>query len=326
MWGAIMNRRIFLQGATAAAVMPDLAMAQQSYPQKPIQFIVPFPAGGGTDVLARVLADGLREALNGSVVVDNRAGAGGNIGMTALARAEPDGYTLGFAGASTHGINPSLYARMPFDAVRDFTPVGLFSELPLVLVVAKDFPATNFVTFLKLAREEAINYASAGNGTTSHLSAVLMNISGGTKLEHIPYRGEAPAITDILAGTVPMMFLTATTALPNIESGAMRALAVTGQQRMPALPDVPTVMESGIPTFEVRSWNALMGPPRLPGPIVDLLNTALNRAVQSEKVQSRLRQFNVQPLGGTPQELSNTIARDIAKWADVIRTANVKID
>ncbi|MDB5416282.1 MAG: LacI family transcriptional regulator [Rubritepida sp.] len=316
-------RRAILALGGAMLAAPALA---QAYPDRPIRLIIPFPAGGGTDAQSRLLAQGLAQVLGQQVIAENRGGAGGSIGAEALARAAPDGYTLGIGTTSTHAINPALYRRLSYDVRRDFTPIGAYGLQPLVIVVRNELPARNLAEFLDLARRMEITAASPGNGTSGHLAAAILNVAAGTKLIHVPYRGESFANTDLVAGRVDCMFAQPTTAMPNAQAGMMRVLATTSAQRSPLLPELQTFQEAGVRDFEVVGWNALYGPAGLPAPLVERLNRAMNQAMRPEGIKPRMDALGVTPLGGAPAEPTALMERELPKWAAAVRAADVTAD
>jgi len=278
----------FLRGlfaCTSAVVLAALSpvAAAQNYPTKPIRLVVPFPAGGTTDILARAAAQKLSEALGQQVVVDNRPGAGGNIGADIVAKSAPDGYTLLMGTVGTHAINPSLYTKMPYDHFKDFVPVVLVAGVPNVLVVTPSLPVNSVQDLIKLAKEKPgqINFASSGSGTSIHLSGELFKTMTGVEMTHVPYKGSSPALTDLMGGQVQLMFDNLPSALPQIKGGKLRAIAVTSTKRAPALPDIPTMAESGLPGFEASSWFGVLAPAGTPPAVVTRINTEINKWLQS---------------------------------------------
>jgi len=300
----------------------------QTYPTKPIRLVVPFPPGGATDILARDVAQKLTEAWGQSVIVDNRPGAGGNIGSELVAKSAPDGYTLEMGTVGTHAINASLYAKMPYDHVKDFTPVILVAGVPNVLVVNPSVPANSvgeLITYAK-ANPGKLNFASSGNGTSIHLSGELFKVMAGVQITHIPYKGSAPALQDLLAGQVQMMFDNLPPSLPQIKAGKLRALAVTSATRAPALPDVPTLAESGLPGFEASSWFGILGPAGTPAPIVTKLNAEIAKWLATPEAKEKLAKQGANAAGGTPDDFAKHIAAETAKWAKVVKDSGAKID
>ena len=300
----------------------------QSYPTKPIRLVVPFPPGGATDILARDVAQKLTEAWGQSVIVDNRPGAGGNIGSELVAKSAPDGYTLEMGTVGTHAINASLYAKMPYDHVKDFTPVILVAGVPNVLVVNPSVPANSVAELIAYAKANPgkLNFASSGNGTSIHLSGELFKVMAGVQITHIPYKGSTPALQDLLAGQVQMMFDNLPPSLPQIKAGKLRALAVTSLTRAPALPDVPTLSESGLPGFEASSWFGILAPAGTPAPIVAKLNAEIAKYLATPEAKEKLAKQGANAAGGTPDDFAKHIAAETAKWAKVVKDSGAKID
>jgi tripartite-type tricarboxylate transporter receptor subunit TctC len=309
------------------ALVAALACAQ-TYPTKPIRLVVPFPPGGATDILARDVAQKLTEAWGQSVIVDNRPGAGGNIGSELVAKSSPDGYTLEMGTVGTHAINASLYAKMPYDHVKDFTPVILVAGVPNVLVVNPALPANSVAELIAYAKANPgkLNFASSGNGTSIHLSGELFKVMAGVQITHIPYKGSAPALQDLLGGQVQMMFDNLPPSLPQIKAGKLRALAVTSLTRAPALPDVPTLSESGLPGFEASSWFGILAPAGTPAPIVAKLNAEIAKWLATPEAKEKLAKQGANAAGGTPDDFAKHIAAETAKWAKVVKDSGAKID
>jgi tripartite-type tricarboxylate transporter receptor subunit TctC len=300
----------------------------QTYPTKPIRLVVPFPPGGATDILARDVAQKLTEAWGQSVIVDNRPGAGGNIGSELVAKSAPDGYTLEMGTVGTHAINASLYAKMPYDHVKDFTPVILVAGVPNVLVVTPSLPVNSVAELIAYAKANPgkLNFASSGNGTSIHLSGELFKVMAGVQMTHIPYKGSAPALQDLIAGQVQLMFDNLPPSLPQIKAGKLRALAVTSLARAPALPDVPTLAESGLPGFEASSWFGILAPAGTPAPIVAKLNAEVAKWLATPEAKEKLLKQGANPAGGTPEDFAKHIAAETAKWAKVVKDSGAKID
>lgn len=311
----------------AAALTATVAGWADSYPTRAVRIIVPVAAGGGTDYSARAIAHKLSVALGQSVVVENRPGASGNIGAEQIARAAPDGYTLGMP-ITSFPVNPSLYSKLPFDTVKDFAPVVLVGTLPLVLVVHPSVPAQNTAALIELARKKpgSINFANSGSGTTAHLAGELFKRMAKIDLISVNYKGGGPAVTDLLGGQVQMYFATLPSVLPHIQAGKLRALAVTGKGRLTELPDVPTVAESGLPGFEVTAWFGLFAPAGTPEPIIRQLNTEVVKILNTAEMQKSLPQHGIVPAGGSPQELGNHLREEIQKWSVVVKEAGIKIE
>jgi tripartite-type tricarboxylate transporter receptor subunit TctC len=314
----------------ALALLLSLAFeaAAQPYPAKSIRLIVPFPPGGSADILARAIGQKAGEGLGQSFVVENRPGAGTAIGAEALAKSAPDGYAVMIGTVSSHAINPALNPKLPFDPVRDFTPISLVATIPFAMVVHPSVPASTVQEFVALARAKpgTLNYSSAGSGTSNHLAGELLRSMTGIDIVHIPYKGSAPALNDLIAGQVSMMFDLVLTAAPHVRSGAVRGLAVTGAQRSSALPGLPTVAESGIPGYEVSAWFGIFAPAGVPQPVVQRLNAEFVKALQQPDLRQRLASQGAEPLTSTPAEFSAYLASEIDKWAKVVKAAGMKAD
>ena len=315
----------------ALSTLLPLAAGAEGYPNKPVRLIVPFPAAGTTDLLARAIAQKLSEALGQQFVVDNRPGAGGNIGSEIVARAAPDGYTLLMGTVGTHAINQSLYAKMPYDNVKDFVPVVLVAGVPNVLVVNPGVPVKSVADLVALAKEKPgmINFASSGNGTSIHLSGELFKTMTGTQITHVPYKGSSPALTDLLGGQVQIMFDNLPSSLPHIKSGKLRAVAVTSSKRAPALPELPTIAESGIPSlagFEASSWFGILAPAGTPRDIVLKINAEANKALQSSDMKEKLLSQGAEAVGNSPEFFADYIRSETVKWAKVVKDSGAKVD
>jgi tripartite-type tricarboxylate transporter receptor subunit TctC len=311
-----------------AGWMPTLAGAQSEYPSRPVTLVVPFPAGGSTDLVARLIASGMTKHLGQQLVIENRGGAGGNIGSAAVARAEPDGYTILMATVATHALNPALYKKMPFDPVEDFAPVSLLALIPNVLVVNNDFPAKSVQELIDLLKADPgkYSYASSGNGTPLHLSGELFKSMAGVDMAHVPYKGAGPALVDVMGGHVPIMFDNLPSSTEHIRAGKLRGLAVTTAERAPSMPDLPTIAESGLPGYETYTWNALFAPAGTPKDVIDRLNAAANAAVADPDVQAKLKDVGAVPKGSTPEELASHVQAELAKWAPVVKASGAQID
>jgi tripartite-type tricarboxylate transporter receptor subunit TctC len=324
----LMKRR-YLAACIAAlpfAAVPFAAKAQ-SYPSKPIRLIVPFPAGGATDILARALSGKLGEKLDQSIVVDNRPGAGGSIGSDAVAKSAPDGYTLLLATSSTHSIGPALNPKLPFDALADFTPLGYIASSPNIVLVPNSSPAKTITQFIEYAKKNPgkLNYASSGNGTIVHLTSELFKVMSGTYMVHIPYRGTALAIPDLISGKVDVMFDSLVTGLPHVKDGKLRALAVTSAARTPLADDLPAVAEV-LPGFESTTWFGLYGPKGLSADIVLRINTALNAALVDPEVKERFARLGAEPTGGSAPRFAQVVKADHDKWKAVIAQRKIVIE
>lgn len=315
-------------GTLGAALAPMAAHAQANYPERTVTVVVPFAPGGGTDIAARILATKLGEKLNQTFVVDNRTGAGGLVGAEAVARAKPDGYTLLVGNVGTQAINQSLYPKMPYDADKAFAPISLFADLPFALVVNPKVPAKTPKELVALAKAEPGKYtfASSGNGGSPHLTAEIFQQATGAKLTHVPYKGGGPAMADLMAGHVDMLFASILETSSYVKTGKLRALAVTSPTRSPGMPDVPTLSEQGIANADSGSWVALLAPAGTPQPIIDKLSAAVKEVVALPDVREKLIAQGATPRGTTPAELQATITADKERYARVIKAGNVRIE
>ena len=328
-----MQRRTLIRTALAslAAGLPTLpALAQGNWPTgKAITYLVPFPAGGTTDVLARLIGQKLGPALGTSVIIDNKGGAGGSVGSEIASRAAPDGYTMLGGNISSHAINVSLYPKIGYDPQKSFAPVTLIGTNPVVLVVNQASPYKTLKDVLEASKAKAggLSSASAGTGTSQHLTLELLAYKSGVKFTHVPYKGSGPAIQDVIGGQVDMMFDTTVVAGPHIQSGKLRAIAVSSAKRLPSMPDVPTVAESGLPAlkdFEVLSWQAIFVPAGTPAPIVDRLHTEIGKILAQPEMQEKLKGFGMQPADMTTAQVAAFQKAEVEKWAQVIKAANIK--
>jgi tripartite-type tricarboxylate transporter receptor subunit TctC len=321
----MLTRRSVLGALGAAATVPHMASAQERYPSRPIRMVVAFPAGGSADINARIVAQQLAIELGGSVVIENRGGAGGNLGAVAVAQAAPDGYTLFYA-TSAIALARSVYRNPGFVPERDFVPVSLTATIPLVLVAAKSVPANSaqeFLAWLK-ANPQVANYASSGKGALLHLAAELFLTETGTKATHVPYRGSAPAVNDMLANSVHFMFLPVNEIASHIQAGNLKAIAVTHSERIPQLPNVPTVREGfGLTSMDIGAWQGLALPAKTPAPIIDQVSAALARTLRAPDTLKRLTETGSIILGGTAADYRNYIASEAERWAKVCRDAGI---
>lgn len=317
-----------LAGAGALAMMPASAWAQApAYPTKPVHIVVTFTPGGAPDILARVLADKLGQQWGQTVIVDNKPGAGGNIGADAVAKAPGDGHTLVVGTVGTHAINGALYKKMPYDMVRDFTPIGLLATTPNVLVVNNEVPARTLKEFIDLGKRQGnMAFASSGSGTSIHVSGELFKSMTGIDMKHVPYKGRASAIPDLLGGRVTMMFDNLPSSLPLVREGKLRALGVTSPRRSPAAPDIPTLSEAGLPGFEAVSWFALFAAPGTPKPVADKLSTQVAEVLKQPDVAKKLSDLGLEPVGSTPDELARYQQTEIAKWAKVVKESGATVE
>jgi tripartite-type tricarboxylate transporter receptor subunit TctC len=317
--------RIVLIAAAAAA---STAAAAQTYPSRPITLIVPYSAGGGNDVMARTAADKMSKALGQQIVIENRGGAGGSIATRQIAKAEPDGYTLGLGGTGTLAINPTLYGNVGYDPRKDFAPVGLIATSALVVCVHPSLPVRSIADLIELAKKEPgkLNFASAGTGSGIHLANEYFATVAGIKLTHIPYKGSAPALTDLVGGHVSMYFSSLPPAVGLLKDGKVRALAVTSAKRSPIFPDLPTVAEAALPGYEAVLHYGIVAPAGTPRPIIEKLSAALRAAVMSEELKERLAQDGAEPLASTPEEYAADIDREETKWSAIVKKSGAKAE
>lgn len=329
------RRAISLLGASALslATLSLPAAAQSTWPNKPVRIVVPFVAGGTTDILARAIAPELTKAFGQSFIIDNKGGAGGNLGADIVAKAAPDGYTLVMGTVGTHGINKALYDKMPFDPVKDFAPITLVAGVPNVMVVnaekAKALGINNVADFIKYAKAHPgkLNMASSGNGTSIHLAGELFKTMTGTYMVHFPYRGSSPALLDLIAGNTDVMFDNLPSSMAHIKGGKLKALAVTSSQRSAVLPDVPTVEEAGkLKGFEASSWFGLLAPAGTPPDIVNRIQQEVAKSLATPAMKEKLLAQGAIPSGNTPAEFAKLIDSEIAKWAQVVKAAGAKVD
>jgi len=319
-----------MQAASAAIALAFFvsAAAAQDYPAKPIKLIVPFPPSGGTDISARTVVNKLSEGGKWTFVVENKPGAGGNLGVEQAVKSPADGYTLVIGQTSNLAINPALYAKLPYDPLRDLSPVALLVSAPVVLVVNANSKTKSLADLLVAARSDpgGVTYASPGNGTVSHLAGELLQRAAGVKLTHVPYKGASQALTDTLGGQVQSFMSSVPSALGQLRGGKLRALAVTSAKRSPELPEVPTIAESGYPGFEANTWYGLLAPAGTPAPIVALLNAEVNRVLATPEVRGRLASEGGDTLGGSPEQFASFLKAEHAKWGRVVRESGAKAD
>ena len=324
-----MDRRTLLTtlAATAAASAAPWARAQ-NYTEQIIKWVVPYPAGGGTDVIARTLAEAMRQTLGQQIVIDNRPGASTNIGADLVAKSKPDGYTIMSADNAVLAFNEYLFSKLPFNPEKDFSYIGAIGKFPLALVVHPDFPAKDFKAFLAYVKANPgkVNYASPGNGSPHHLAMEMFKNRTGTFITHIPYRGAAPAMADVMGGQVPCMFLDLASGLPIMQGQKVRVLAIGSGARSKLLPDVPTLAEVGVPNTEVFAFQGILGPAGLPAPVVSKLNAELNRAFDVPAVQKRFSDFGMEPMPGTPQQFAALSRAESKRWGPIIKSAGIKLD
>jgi tripartite-type tricarboxylate transporter receptor subunit TctC len=319
----MLNRRNVLSAMLYAAAASK-AVAAESYPSRPIRVIVPFTAGGGTDIVARTIMPKVGDALGGTIVIENRGGAGGVVGTATVAGASPDGYTLGLVSAG-HAVNPSLYKKLPYDSIGGFQPISLLCSGPGVLVVNPSLPVNSvkeLIDYVK-AQPTPMAFASAGVGTPPHLAGELFLVMAGLKLTHVPYRGNDQVMLDVVTNRVPISFPTIPSALPFIRAEKLRALAVTSAVRATSLPDVPTIAEAGLPGYDASSWYGLLAPSKTPSPIVAALQAAVARAMRAPDLRERLLSEGLEPVGSTPEAFAMALQVDTAKWADLAKRADI---
>lgn len=324
-----MKRRTWmsLAAATLALSLTGAATAQGSYPDHPVRLIVPFPPGGTSDVVGRIFAEALGKQLGQTVVVENRGGAGGTVGTRAVASAAPDGYTLLLGTSSTNGTNSAVYKNLSYDAVKDFTPVTQIIRVPGVIVVNKNFPAKDYAQFFALVKGAPgkYSYASSGNGGATHMAMEYYKSLSGLDMMHVPYRGTGPALNDVIAGQVPILWDTAASSMAHIQSGNLRAIVVAAKTRLPQLPDVPTFAEMGLPDYDAEMWNGLLAPAGLPKDVLAKLSDASRRALADPDVQAKYAGVGAYVVADKPEEFGAMIQADVAKWKKVADFAHISV-
>lgn len=327
MQGSFTVRRLFVS-LLASLPLISVKAQNESWPAKPIRTVVPFPAGGGTDIVARSVTQKIAGSTKWTFVIENKPGAGGNLGIDTAAKAQADGYTLVIGQTSNLAINPTLYSKLPYDPVKDLTPIGLIGNAPLVLVVATDSPFKTLADVVRAAKAQpgSINYATSGNGTVAHLATELLQKEAAIKLIHVPYRGAAQGINDLIGGQVQLYMSSVPTLIGQIKNGKLRALAVTAALRTDDLPQTPTIAESGYKGFEAVTWFGLLGPAKLPAAVVSSANAELNKALNSSDLRKKLEDQGLNVTPSSSEEFGKLIRQDIAKWASVVRDSGAKVD
>lgn len=318
--------RLFLTLFTLCQI--TLAIASDPYPNRPIKLVIPYPAGGGTDSFARPLALQLSTRLGQSVVVENRGGAGGSIGMEAVSRAPADGYTLLLALTPQLAVNGALYEKIPYDPIKSFSPISLIAEAPYLLLVNPTLPVNTTKELLALAKAEngKLTYASSGSGSGAHMAAELLISMTGIPMTHVPYKGGGPALSDVLAGHVKVLFAPAVSSLQYIQTGRLKALAITGDKRLSSLPNVPTIAESGVPGYDSTVWYAMLAPPNTPREVVTRINAELLQILKDPSFKSMMSLNGIEPIGTSPEGLTSYINKETIKWSKVIKSAGIKAD
>lgn len=314
--------------ATLAALAIPLAGLAQGYPDKPIRLIVPFAPGGVTDTSGRVIAEGLGRRLGQQVVVENKAGASGNIGTASVAAAPADGYTLVLAFDGTMVINPHVFAKIPFDTLKDFAPVGKIGDATLIIVSHPSFPGKTLKELIDISKKDpkGVSYGTSGVGGTPHIAGELLNLRAGAKLVHVPYKGGGQAMSDALGGNVPLVYTAVAGAIKHVEAGKLHAIAVSSRTRSPSLPNTPTFIEAGVPDFEASSWVGILAPAGTPRPVIDRLNKELNALLTSPEVVERLAKLGIVATPGTPEQFGEQMKADLAKYGPVVKAAGIKAD
>jgi len=324
------RRRTLVHGLIAVAAIAALpgasAFAADAYPAQPIRLVVPFPPAGGTDVLSRLVFNKIGTATHWTVVVENRAGAGGNIGLDAVAKARPDGYTIGMGQTANLAINPTLYPKMPYNAVTDFTPVALVAAQPVVLIVRQDSPYKTLADLVAAAKTKQLSMASAGTGTVGHLTGEMFQRRAGFKALHVPYKGASPALTDLMGGQTDFYFATPPIAMPMLKAGKLRALGVTSAKRVALLPNVPTVAEQGYAGFQAEDWKTLVAPAGTPADVIARLNAEVNKALKDADTIARLRDEGSEPRGGSAADLATFIKSEHTRWGTIVRDSGARVE
>ena len=312
----------------SAALVPLCAVHAQTWPSKTIRYIVPFAPGGTTDILGRIVGKGLSETLGQQVIVDNRPGQAGSLGAAELARAAPDGHTLGGGTISSHAINVALYSKLPYDPLKDFAPITMLATQPNMLVVHATLPAKNVKEFIALAKSRPgqLNFGSAGSGTSQHISGEMFKTLTGVQMQHVPYKGSGQMIPDLLAGYVQLSFENIATAYPHAKTGKLRALAVTSAKRSFVAPEVPTMQEAGVPNYDISSWQAMYAPANTPAAVVSRLNVEVNKILKSPATQKTFQDLGLEAAGGSPEDLAALVRKDIPRLGKIVRDSGAKVD
>ncbi len=321
-------KKAILAAFVAALTGPLAALAQVHYPERPIRLIVPFAPGGVTDTSGRLIAEGLSKRLGQQVVVENKAGASGNIGTASVATAAPDGYTLVLAFDGTMVINPHVFAKVPFDTLKDFAPVGKIGDATLIIVAHPSFPAKTLQELIALSKKDpkGLSYGTSGIGGTPHIAGELLNLKTGAKLVHVPYKGGGQAMSDALGGNIPLVYTAVAGAFNHVKAGKLNAIAVSSRKRSPSLPDTPTFMESGVPDFESSSWVGILAPAKTPRAVIEKLNHELNALLTSPEVVERLITLGITATPGTPEQFGEQMKADLEKYGAVVKAAGIKAD
>ncbi len=317
-------RRPVLAALALAALLPATGFAQEWPGKQPVRIVVPFAAGGTSDILARTLGEKLQASLKQTVVIENKAGAGGVIGADSVAKSAPDGYTFLLGTIASHAINPALQTKMPYDASKDFAPVILLGSISNVLLVGGTQPYKTVADVVAAAKKEPLPFASAGQGSSQHMSGEMFKLLAGAPLTHVPYKGSAPAVQDVIGGQIPMSFETATVALPHVQSGKVRALAVTSAKRSKVLPDVPTLQEAGIAGFDVASWQAIYAPAGTPAAVVQRMNSEIEKILATPEMKAKMDGLGLDHVANTPEQFTTFGRSELAKWQKVVKDGNVK--
>lgn len=322
------SRRLALTGIAAAVAASPLLAAAQAYPSKPVTIVVPFSAGGTTDILARIIGDSLKDELGQPIVIENRAGAGGNIGAALAAKAAPDGYTLFMGTVGTHAINAALYKKPGYDHLKDFAPLTRVAMVPNLLVAHPSRPYGTVKELIAYAKANPgkISYGSSGSGTSIHLSGELFKTMTGVDMVHIPYKGSAPAVTDLIGGQIDVMFDNMPSAIQHVRNGRLKPIAVTTAKRSPELPNVPTVAEAGVPGYEATSWFGMFATAGTPAPVVTRLNTALVKVLSDPAIKKKIAEQGAEPVAEKPEQFAQFIQQETAKWAKVVKASGATVD